>query len=206
MPRTDIFFEEDFVAKSKAMLIQRYPELENKKIVMWAPTYRGNSIRESKNDMGLDFEALKCMLTDEYALLVKLHPHIAKSLKDSDLPENLRGFVYNISDKFDISNALCFSDIVISDYSSLIFEYSLFEKPMIFYAYDLEEYDSDRSFYYDYESFVPGEIVKNTKDLAKAILNAGNAFNKQRVVSFREDFMSACDGKATERVFSIVEE
>lgn len=206
VPRTDIFFEEDFVAKSRAMLIQRYPELENKKILMWAPTYRGNSIRESKNDMAIDFEALKGMLTDEYALLVKLHPHIAKSLKDSDLPENLRGFVYNISDKFDISNALCFSDIVISDYSSLIFEYSLFEKPMIFYAYDLEEYDSDRSFYYDYESFVPGEIVKTTKELAKAILNAGNNFNKQKVVSFREDFMSACDGKATERVFSIVEE
>ena len=205
VPRTDIFFNDEFLSGRKTMLLEKYPELKNKKILLWAPTYRGNNIRTSRNDMAIDFDKLHDIIGDEYALLVKLHPHIAKSMNDNDIPHHLSSFVYNISKEFDISSALCFSDIVISDYSSLIFEYALFERPMIFYAYDLEEYDSDRSFYYDYESFVPGEIVKNTEELAKAIIQADNNFDKAVVVAFKEKFMSACDGKATERVLNLVE-
>ena len=206
VPRTDIFFDEKFLSSQKAKLLEKYPELRNKKIILWAPTYRGNDIRSSQNDMAIDFKRLYDIIGDEYALLVKLHPHIAKSMKDEDIPEELTSFVYNISKQFDISSALCFSDMVISDYSSLIFEYALFERPMIFFAYDLEEYDSDRSFYYDYESFVPGEIVKDTEALAKAIINADKNFDREKVVKFRQDFMSACDGKSTERVLELVEE
>lgn len=204
--RTDIFFNEEFLSSQRAKLINKYPELENKKIILWAPTYRGNNIGSSQNDMAIDFEKLYRELGDGYALLVKLHPHIAKSMSDNDIPQELTSFVYNISKEFDISTALCFSDMVISDYSSLIFEYALFERPMIFYAYDLEEYDSSRSFYYDYESFVPGEIVKDTSALAKAIINADKSFDRQKVVKFRNEFMSACDGKSTERILGLIEE
>ena len=204
VPRTDIFFNKDFLDSRKSLLLEKYPELSNKKILLWAPTYRGNNIRTSKNDMAIDFNELYNTLGDEYALLVKLHPHIAKSMNSSDIPPELSHFVYNISKEFDISSALCFSDIVISDYSSLIFEYALFEKPMIFYAYDLEEYDNDRSFYYDYKSFVPGKIVRNTTMLAKAIKDADKSFDKEKVIAFKEKFMSACDGNSTERVLELV--
>lgn len=205
VPRTDIFFDEKFLCSQKAKLTEKYPELKNKKIILWAPTYRGNDIRSSQNDMAIDFQRLHDIIGDKYALLVKLHPHIAKNMNDDDIPKELSSFVYNISKEFDISSALCFSDMVISDYSSLIFEYALFERPMIFFSYDLEEYDSSRSFYYDYESFVPGEIVKDTESLAKAIINADKSFDKEKVVNFKKEFMSACDGKSTERVLGLVE-
>ncbi len=201
VPRTDIFFDNTFKEKQKDELYKKYPELRNKKIVIWAPTYRGNDLKSSENPIAIDFSLLKGTLGDDFALLCKFHPHLAKKIKAEDIGEDMKGFVYNISDEFNISSALCFADILISDYSSLIFEYSLLEKPMIFYAYDLDEYENSRSFYYEYESFVPGVIVKNTQDLGTAVLFAEKNFNKDKVISFRNEFMSACDGKSTKRIF-----
>ncbi len=201
VPRTDIFFDDSFLKSQKDKLYKRYPELRNKKIVLWAPTYRGNDLKFSENPIAIDFSFLKNALGDGYSVLCKFHPHLAKKIKAEDIGEDMKGFVYNISDEFSISSALCFADILISDYSSLIFEYSLLEKPMIFYAYDLDVYNNDRSFYYDYESFVPGVIVKNTSDLANAVLTAEKDFDKDNTISFRNKFMSACDGKSTQRIF-----
>ena len=201
VPRTDCFFNTDFTKKQKEQLYKKHPELTGKKIVLWAPTYRGNDLKASENPITIDFSLLKSSLGDNYAVLCKFHPHLAKRIKSEDIEENMKGFVYNITDEFNISSALCFADILISDYSSLIFEYSLFEKPMIFYAYDLEDYENDRSFYFDYNSFVPGKIIKNTQDLTQAILAAEKNFDRNKIIAFKNRFMSACDGKSTQRVF-----
>ena len=147
------------------------------------------------------FKKLKELIGNNYAILVKLHPLVAKGFSSESLDENLKDFVYDISKTITISSALCFSDIVISDYSSLIFEYSLMEKPMIFFAYDLDEYNNGRSFYYNYEDFVPGKIVKTTEEIASAIKEADTSFDKEKVISFKNKFMSACDGKSTQRIF-----
>lgn len=203
VPRTDVFFDENFVSVQKEKLLQKYPELSGKKLVLWAPSYRGNDLRASHNDLAIDFAKLKNIIGEDYALLIKLHPHIAKRISKDELNVTDEGFVYDISKEFQISSALCFADMVISDYSSLIFEYSLLERPMIFYAYDLEIYENDRSFYYDYESFVPGEIVRTTEELGYAILNSEKNFDKQMVTAFKNRFMSSCDGKATERIFDL---
>lgn len=199
--RTDIFFDAAFVQSQKEELYKKHPELKNKKILLWAPTYRGNDLRSSENPIAIDFSLMKRILGNGYAILCKFHPHLAKKISSDSISEDLRGFVYNITDEFSISSALCFADILISDYSSLIFEYSLLEKPMLFYAYDLDEYNSDRSFYYNYEDFVPGIIVKNTSELAQAVITAEVDFDKNRLISFRNKFMSACDGKSTQRIF-----
>ena len=201
VPRTDIFFDKEFVSSQKDILLKKIPQLKNKKLVLYAPTYRGDSIKASRNDLMIDFTKLKKAIGDEYAILVKLHPHLSKGFSVKELPQDVQGFVYDISNEFSISSALCFAEMVISDYSSLIFEYALFEKPMVFFAYDLENYDSDRSFYYNYEEFVPGRIVKTTEDLAKAILDAETDFNKEQLITFKNKFMSACDGNSTKRVF-----
>ncbi len=201
VPRTDVFFDSSFINAQKELLLQKHPELRGKKIVLWAPTYRGNDLKSSENPIAIDFEELRKALGENFALLCKFHPHLAKKIKADDLGESAQGFVYNISDEFSISSALCFADILISDYSSLIFEYSLLNKPMLFYAYDLDEYNSDRSFYYSYESFVPGPIVKNSSELANAILSAEENFDKEITAAFRNKYMSACDGKSTQRIF-----
>ncbi|MEG1243915.1 MAG: CDP-glycerol glycerophosphotransferase family protein, partial [Oscillospiraceae bacterium] len=100
----------------------------------------------------------------------------------------------------DVSVLLCACDILISDYSSLIFEYSLLARPMIFYAYDLDEYDRERSFYYPYREFVPGEIVSDTNQIINAVENIEKSFDSERVLQFCQKFMSACDGQSTKRI------
>ena len=103
-----------------------------------------------------------------------------------------------------IDELLCVSDLCISDYSSLVFEYSLFERPMLFYAYDLEDYFDWRGFYYPYEELAPGPVVRTNEEIADYIQNVEQKFDRARVRAFREQFMSACDGYATERILQLV--
>ena len=184
------------------VLLSKYPELVDKKIILYAPTFRGDNLSSSYNDKAFDFLKLKEVFGNEYALLVKLHPLVAISLKFSEKEQKeLSGFLFDISKTVLIDTALSSADILIADYSSLIFEYALLKRPMVFYAYDLEAYDSTRSFYYPYESFVPGKIAKNTEELIEALKEAEKGSDEKTLSEFTEKFMSACDGKCTERVF-----
>ena len=103
-----------------------------------------------------------------------------------------------------IEDLLFVSDICISDYSSLVFEYSLFEKPMIFFAYDLEDYFDWRGFYYKYDEFVPGPICRSGQEVLACIKVVKTDFDKGIVTQFKEKYMSACDGHATERIMKLV--
>ena len=202
VPRTDVYFDEEFVNGQHQVLLGKYPELAGKKLILWAPTFRGNSFSTSYNEKAIDFLKFKDALGENTALLIKLHPHVAEKLSFTEEEKAaLSGFVFDISQTVLIDTALCACDMVIADYSSLIFEYALLSRPMIFFAYDLEEYTKERSFYYDYESFVPGKIVKNTDELIEAIKAAKMNYDKEKLSVFKEKFMSACDGNSTQRIF-----
>ncbi len=95
------------------------------------------------------------------------------------------------------------TDICVTDYSSLVFEYSLFRRPMIFFAYDLDDYYDWRGFYYPYEDFVCGPIVTTNLELIRTVQNI-DSYDISRVEAFRERFMTACDGHATERILDTV--
>ena len=95
------------------------------------------------------------------------------------------------------------SHLCITDYSSVLFDYSLLDKPILFFAYDLEAYYDERGFYYPYESFVPGPIVRNTRELVEQIKQA-DQWDHQRLVEFRERYMSGCDGASTKRILDAI--
>lgn len=197
-PRTDIYFDKDFVGGARNELLKQFPEIGNRKIILYAPTFRGNSPEQSYNDNQLDYSRLREEFADEYVLALKLHPFTAKKCKLSDADKEKYGsFVFDVS-ALPIETCLCAADLLIADYSSLIFEYALLDKPMLFYAYDLEEYDRDRSFYYDYRSFVPGKIVTTNDEIINAVKSGD--FETDKIPAFREKFMSACDGNSTKRI------
>lgn len=198
--RTDVFYDKAFIEDAKEQVYAVCPQARDKKIILYAPTFRGRVAKATTPDC-LDIPAMKEAFGDEYVLLLKHHPLVKKRPK---VPAECQDFAMDITKDLDIEQLLCVSDICISDYSSLIFEYSLFERPMIFYAYDLDNYFDWRGFYYNYDELTPGPIVTSTEEIIDYIQNLDTRFDKAEVHAFREKFMSACDGHATDRIVELV--
>ncbi|QFK72893.1 glycosyltransferase [Pradoshia sp. D12] len=193
LPRTDVFFDQEGIEYLRKKYEAVYPAMRNKKIITYAPTFRGGPGKRSSFNIQLDLKKMAEELSDEYVLILKLHPSVTKGV---NIPKEAKDFVLNLS-KNDINNVLSITDILISDYSSVIFEYALLERPMIFYAYDLEEYLQDRGFYYEYKDFIPGPLADKTEQVISLIQQ--NAFDIQKVKAFKERFFEVFDGQASKR-------
>lgn len=198
--RTDVFFDPEKIAAAREKVQRTVPMCRNKKIILYAPTFRGRvAFAESPDKM--DLGVMKAALGDEYVVLMKHHPFVKVR---PGIPREMGDFAADVTDELTIEELLMVSDICISDYSSLIFEYSLFERPMLFFAYDLEDYFDWRGFYYDYDEMAPGPVCRTTEEMIDYINHLETKFDRQRVIDFREKFMSACDGKATQRILDLV--
>ena len=200
--RTDQFYDKKFVESRKQKLYETMPEAKDKKVILYAPTFRGHVATASSPDR-IDFERFCRELGNEYVIVCKHHPFVKNP---PIIPEELQHFARDLTKYLSIEDLLCCADICISDYSSLVFEYSLFEKPMIFYAYDYDNYCDWRGFYYDYSEFTPGPVVQTEDELLNSIKNIDTQFDKQKVIDFKEKFMGSCDGHATERIIALMKE
>lgn len=200
--RSDIYFRSKFYKKAKEKLENLMPSAKNKKILLYAPTYRG-SVAEAKTPDVLDITLFSKELGQEYVLLLKHHP-LVKKLPIID--QEKRAFCMDMTSKMSIEELLCVSDICISDYSSLVFEYSLLEKPIIFFAYDIEEYFDWRGFYFCYEELAPGPICKTNQELLEQIkqMKQIEPIIINKIQAYKNRFMSSCDGHATERILEKV--
>jgi len=206
--RTDQFFDPARAAEARRRLekvlspVMNPQQLAEKKIVLYAPTFRGNSTTAVSPDF-LDYTQLHKLLGDKYLFLVKHHPFVRFPKK---IDRKLASFAVDVTKQMTIEDLLMVSDVCISDYSSLIFEFALLERPMIFLAPDLEDYGDWRGFYYPYEEMTPGPVLKDTGETAaclKKLETPGGWKDKEKVRSFREKFMSACDGKACEKILEL---
>ena len=198
--RTDVFYDQHFIEQSKAAVYSVCPAAENKKIILYAPTFRGRVAKAESPDC-LDIPAMKRALGDEYVLLIKHHPFVKQP---PVVPEDCADFAMDVTKSLEIDQLLCASDVCVSDYSSLIFEYSLFERPMIFFAYDLDDYFDWRGFYYNYDELTPGPVVKETEEIIDYIRHLDTRFDQAQVHALKEKFMSSCDGHATDRIMALV--
>ena len=201
--RTDLYFREERIRRAIKKLHRNAPRLfdgPDRKIVLYAPTFRGEQ-RTASTPQELDFGKLKEALGDRYVFVCKHHPFVKER---PAIPNELASFVCDVSDTMQIEDLLLAADVCISDYSSLIFEYSLLERPMLFFAYDLDDYDDWRGFYYPYEEMTPGPVLKTTGEIADALLHLEERFDAQEVRAFRRKYMSACDGHASARIADLV--
>lgn len=198
--RTDVFFDKAFIEKAKERVYKAFPAARDKKVILYAPTFRGRVAKAKTPDV-LDVGKFYKEFGDEYVMIFKHHPFVKNR---PIIAEKYKDFAMDLTDDVAIEDLLCTSDICISDYSSLVFEYSLFVKPMIFLAHDLDDYFDWRGFYYDYKDFVPGPIFKTSDEVMNYIKNIDKEFDKQKVIDFRDKFMSSCDGHATDRIMKLV--
>ena len=203
--RTDVFFDQNYCDEQIALLYEAYPQIKGMKLILYAPTFRG-SVSKAKAPDALDIRAMAEALSDEYVLLIKHHglckdrPPIPEDL------QNVFAFDMNSVKVLTIEGLLAVADVLISDYSSVAFEFAIREKPMVFFAYDYDEYMDKRGMYYDYEDITPGPICKTTEEITDYIADIDERFDIEEVKAFREKYVGACDGHAIERTIALLEE
>ena len=160
--RTDVFFDQEYLDGARERVLKKVPQAEGKKVILYAPTFRGLVARAETPDYEtFHLRKLKKALGEDVIVLIKHHP-IIKDYHMPKLPEDLKGtFAVDVTRTLSVEDLMITADVCITDYSSLIFEYSLLDKPLVFYAYDLEEYFDWRGFYYDYATVIPPGGLKS---------------------------------------------
>lgn len=196
VPRSDIFFDEEYKAHVTNTLQDKYPFLKDKKVILFAPTFRGNGQASAHYPFEiLNFKKLYEELHEEYVFLLKIHPFVKNKLT---IPYEYADFFYDLSDYREINDLLLVTDILITDYSSVCFEFALLNKPMLFFAFDVEKYIEERDFYYDYFDFIPGRLVKTTNEIIRSIKE--EQFESEKIKSFVNYFFDDTLGKASKNV------
>lgn len=203
-PRTDMFFDKKVMKEKKSKVEKKYPWLKNKKVILFAPTYRGTRVNDA--DYGfehLDLDEIYKKYKDDYVFIFKWHPALYNNIlngkrKGYEL-EKYNGFYQDLSDERDINELLLATDILITDYSSVIFDWAFLNKPIIYFAYDKEDYENGRGLYFPFKEYIFGTVAKDTKELVKAIKKEDLCKDKRE--KFIEKFISACDGKSTEKTY-----
>lgn len=178
----------------------------NKKVILYAPTWRDNEFHKSggwKFSLKLDLEKMQQALDEEYVILLRTHYFVVDGL---DLAP-FRGFAYDVSKYDDIARLYLISDILITDYSSVFFDYANLKRPMLFFAYDIEKYrDVLRGFYIDMEKELPGPIVHTTEEVITKVQNLSDVIGQyqEKYNVFYEKYCNWEDGDSTERVVQAV--
>ncbi|SDB88684.1 bifunctional glycosyltransferase/CDP-glycerol:glycerophosphate glycerophosphotransferase [Exiguobacterium indicum] len=202
-PRNDLLY-----ADNQAGLISEIKTRLNipvdKKIVLYAPTWRDDEFiarGKYRFDLQLNLNEMQARLGDEYVVLLRMHYLIAQNMDIS----GHEGFAYDVSSYGDIAELYLISDILITDYSSVFFDYAHLQRPMIFFTYDLEKYASTlRGFYFDFEEVVPGPLLKETDQVIDYIeqIDTKSVAYQEKYDRFLERFCSLDDGTASERVLA----
>lgn len=185
LSRTDRFYRNEYIENCKEEFKQLYPEYNNKKIILWAPTFRGNAFMPKQLDLHF-VDSLQQELGECWKIIVKLHPHQEKSV----------GYK---SCTISTERLLPVIDVLVSDYSSVIYDYVLLNKPLVLYVPDLDDFIRNDQFYIDYNE-MPGKIVVNKEELGDAIVEEFNEYSSEKIEKFKNKYLNACDGHAMKRL------
>ncbi|QNR07489.1 bifunctional glycosyltransferase/CDP-glycerol:glycerophosphate glycerophosphotransferase [Macrococcoides canis] len=175
---------------------------EDKNVIMYAPTWRDDEFIKKgkyKFELKIDLENLQNTIGKDSVILLRMHYLIASALDISEF----KGFAYDVSSYPDISELYLISDLLITDYSSVFFDYSILKRPTVFFSYDIDKYKDDlRGFYLDYYKDLPGPIYKDAYSLAMALKDIdvlALKYSKQ-IEQFHERFNQWENGKASEKL------
>lgn len=199
IPRTDVLFGAERIAARNAELRVLYGIPPDRRVILYAPTFRGDRIGDARFNDQLDLGRLRTGLGDDHVVLLRLHPFIREQ---AVIGPELAGFAIDVSDHPDINELLPLADLLVTDYSSVIFEFALLGRPMVFFAPDHADYELERGFYFDYRAGVPGPVVETTDEVVAAI--RADRFDPARMEAFRRTWFEVADGLATDRFIARV--
>ena len=199
IPRTDLFFDAPRMAVAAEAIRSRYGVPEDRKVVLYAPTFRGPRGTNARSPQDLDLARLGQALGEDHVLLHRRHPYAAAS---QPRPRGPGGFEIDVSDWPELNELMLVSDLLLTDYSSAIYEFALLERPIVFFAPDEVAYEAERGLYWDFRREAPGPIARTTEELI-GILRAG-VDDIDRVRAFRAASFDVADGRATDRLVNEV--
>lgn len=202
LPKTDDILnrirkaEKTGINTDREKIYGKYNIPEDKKLILYAPTFRDENL--SSDGTLKQLENLAGILPDNYVLGIRLHPFVARLAAKKKMQH-----VYDFSEEKELSALIMASDVLVTDYSSIIFEYCITEKPMIFFAYDLEEFsDRGRGFYENYMDYVPGPVARTADEVISIIKE--ERYSPEKIRAFNEINFPLLDGMATRRIAELI--
>lgn len=196
LPRTDRLFTD--AEKMRSSVYERHPELRGKTIYLYCPTFRERDGEKFVYDPAVDWGKLSEALSDDEVFVIRRHP-----LMDYSLLNNRYNNIYDLTNESTLELTAA-SDVIITDYSSVIYDACLLNVPMMFYCPDFKEYE--RGFYLKFPEDLPGELITDSKDLLATARQTKEKPPVDRIDEFRNRQLSACDGHATEKVVKVIED
>ncbi len=189
-PRTDFFFDADAIAAARERLLVAYPQLRDRRVVLYAPTFRGAG-EAKRPPPGFDAERLRAALPADHALVLKTHPNLDPAATPT------AGYDVVIDYTAEINEVFTVTDVLVTDYSSSIFEWALLRRPLVLIVGDLERYERDPGMYIEYRTGMIGTHVADTDAVAAAILSGD--FDLDAYDAFVQRHLAVSDGRASAR-------
>ncbi|MGN0708874.1 MAG: CDP-glycerol glycerophosphotransferase family protein [Anaerovoracaceae bacterium] len=196
MARLDGFLDEKKISDFREKFYGEHPELRDRKIILFAPTYRGTGQKTAYYPYEkLDLKRIYDFCGDEYVFMFKMHPFIKKL---PEIPEGFRSRIVDLSYYHDINDLYYITDILITDYSSDFFDFALLKKPMLFYTFDRQNYELIRGVHRPVRETAPGRVCDTFDELMDALASGDYGFD--RTEAFAGDNFKEYDGKASDRI------
>lgn len=195
-PRTDGFFNKELIDEKKADIYAKYPELKEKFVIIYAPTFRDAGEGRSEFNPQIDFDKLSQNLLPNQEFIICPHP----VMKNDIIPKKYKNI--RVLRDFSTNDLMFISDMLITDYSSVIFEYALLQKPIGFFCYDLSVYN--RGFYLKYPEDLPGDVYENQEELEAYLTSPEKHVITDKYNVFVQKYMAACDGHSCERIAGLI--
>ena len=195
-PRTDVFFNQTLIEETRTKIYKKHPELEGRFIIIYAPTFRDIGNDRTKFHPEIDFDKLSRELLSDQEFIICPHPLMKNKIVPKEYPN------IHVMRDFSTNELMFISDMLITDYSSVIFEYALLKKPMAFFCYDLAIYS--RGFYLNYPEDLPGTVYETQEDLTEYLTNPEKHVLDEKYDTFVQNYMSACDGHSSERIAKLI--
>ena len=196
LPRIDRFLDPQHRALAVQALEEQFPMIRQKRVITFAPTYRGRGKLDAdypyeKIDFGRLYEALG----EDTVVLFRMHPWVKRPVP---IPQAMTDRMADAGTVRDINDLFYVTDLLITDYSSAICEYSLMDRPMLFYAFDEKEYASSRGFHREYEAYAPGRVCRTFDELLEAI-DKGD-YQQEKAKRYVEEQFDFRDTGSSDRV------
>lgn len=196
LPRIDTFLDPVQQELSRAAVHSAFPQLEGKRVILFAPTFRGRGASQAHyNYEQIDFQALYDLCGDDTVVAFRMHHFVPEPVP---IPDEMRDRFIDVADYRNGNDLLLVTDLLVTDYSSIIFEFSLLDRPMLFFAYDEKVYSAVRGFHRPYRETAPGKVCNTFDELVEAIRTED--FQLERTAAFRKENFDVIDTHSSDRV------